>query len=212
MAIHTKVDLNPGDTLIIASHNAGKVREIASLLEPLKLNILSAGELGIEEPEETGTTFVENSQLKARAIAHASGKLALADDSGMYVDALNGEPGIYAGRWAEITPGGPRDFKFAFKRIFDALVEVKAEAPYRAKMVCVLSLADPQGNVQSYEGIIEGELSLPPRGDHGFGYDPIFTPDGHAQTFAQMGPILKHQISHRKRAFDLFLKNFKEVL
>lgn len=203
----TQLSIPQDKMLVIASHNAGKVKEIQVLLASLNLNILSAGELGIPEPVETGSTFIENSQLKAIAIARTSGKLALADDSGLCVDALDGAPGIYSGRWAEKTPGGHRDFNYAFEKLFKALSNKQALAPYRAKMICVLSLADPQGNTQSYEGIVEGTLSLPPRGENGFGYDPIFTPDGYNDTFAQ-DPTLKARISHRQRAFEIFVKSF----
>lgn len=204
----TQPPLSLNQSLVIASHNAGKVKEIRGLLAPLNLSIISAGELGLPEPEETGSTFLENSQLKALAIAQASGKMALSDDSGLCVKALDGAPGIYSGRWAQRTPDGSRDFKYAFEKIFEALHDKGAHPPYRAQMVCVLSLADPTGSVRSFEGIVKGTLSLPPRGDKGFGYDPIFTPDGYDQTFAQ-DPDLKTKLSHRQRAFDLFLKDFR---
>lgn len=196
-------------SLVIASHNAGKINEIRSLLAPLGLTILSAGELGLPEPEETGNTFQENSQLKALAIAQASGKMALSDDSGLCVDALDGAPGVYSGRWAQQTPDGPRDFNYAFEKLFEALNNKEVLPPYRAKMVCVLSLAEPTGSVRSFEGVVEGTLSLPARGNKGFGYDPIFTPQGYDQTFAQ-APDLKASLSHRQRAFDLFLQDFHE--
>ena len=180
--------------LLIASHNAGKVREIGELLAPWGVEVVSAGSLGLPEPEETGTTFVANAELKARAAADASGLPALADDSGLAVDALGGDPGIYSARWA----GPSKDFSAAM-----ALVNEKmgATANRRGRFVCALALAWPGGEVRTFEGTVEGEIVWPPRGLAGFGYDPIFQPLGHAVTFGEMDPDAKHAISHRAEAF-----------
>lgn len=184
-----------GETLVVASHNPGKVREIADLLAPCGLSrVVSAGDLDLPEPEETGTTFVANAELKARAAARASGHPALADDSGLEVRALDGAPGIYSARWS----GPERDFDFAMARVNQ---ELGAAADRRANFTCALSLAWPDGHVETFEGKVFGDLVWPPRGDKGFGYDPIFRPDGHAITFAEMEPADKHAMSHRADAF-----------
>jgi XTP/dITP diphosphohydrolase len=182
-----------GDTLVIASHNRGKVGEIADLLRTHVPNFRSAAELGLAEPEETGASFAANAELKARAAA-AGGIIALADDSGLSVSALGGRPGIHSARW-----GGPgRDFLVAMTRVNEAL----GTAPDRsAAFVCALSLAWPDGHCETVEGRITGTLVWPPRGDHGFGYDPIFVPDGHHLTFGELPPATKHAISHRADAF-----------
>ena len=191
-----------GQKLVIATHNPGKVVEIAELLKPLDLQIISVGDLGFPEPEETGATFTDNAVLKARAAAQASGLPALADDSGLSVSALNGAPGIYSARWA----GPSKDFNLAMRRVHDEL----GNSPDRsAAFVCVLALAMPQGGVQSFEGRIEGNLVWPARGDKGFGYDPIFVPNGHDITFAEMNPAQKHSMSHRARAFEKLLLAFE---
>ncbi|MGE0045050.1 MAG: RdgB/HAM1 family non-canonical purine NTP pyrophosphatase [Hyphomonadaceae bacterium] len=179
--------------LVVASHNAGKVREIHDLLGPLGLEPVSAGDLGLPEPEETEPTFAGNAILKACAAAEASGLPALADDSGLSVEALGGAPGIYSARWA----GEPRDFNAAMARVWRELAGAENR---RAKFVCVLALAR-DGSVETFEGEIEGTLTWPPRGNKGFGYDPMFAPDGHAQTFGEMDPAQKHAMSHRARAF-----------
>lgn len=194
--------LKQGDTLVIASHNRGKVKEFGRLLMPFGFKLLSAEELGILEPEETGTTFVENSVLKSLEVMKACDLPCLADDSGLCVDVLGGQPGVYSARWAE-QADGTRDFSHAFKRIFEQL---DVGQSYAAQMVCVLTLAFPEGGVHSFEGSVPGEISLPARGEHGFGYDPIFTPDSHSQTFAEMDVNFKTSISHRQRAFEKLVR------
>ena len=190
--------LEPGK-LVIASHNEGKVREIRALLAPHGLEPVSAASLGIPEPEETGTSFVANAELKARFSADLSGLVALADDSGLCVDALNGDPGVYTADWAE-TPTG-RDWNLAMRKVEDALQAKGPEAGRDAHFVCVLSLAWPDGHVESFEGRVDGTLAWPPRGTIGFGYDPMFVPLGDTRTFAELAPEEKHAISHRADAF-----------
>lgn len=188
--------LSPG-RLVIASHNAGKVREIAELLGPYGVEPVSAGALGLPEPEETGTTFIANAELKALASATASGMPSLADDSGLCVAALGGDPGIYSARWA----GEGKDFSLAMSKVNEALDAQGPDAPRDAHFVCALSLAWPDGHVESFEGRVDGTIVWPPRGDKGFGYDPIFVPTGHAISFAEMDPAAKHAMSHRADAF-----------
>ena len=183
-----------GDQLVIASHNVGKVREIGDLVRPFKVTVRSAAELGLPEPEETGKTFRENAELKAKAAAGATGLPALADDSGLSVDALGGEPGIYSARWA----GPERDFGIAMETVERNL---EGQRDRRAHFVCVLSLAWPDGHCESFEGRVAGTLVWPPRGTRGFGYDPMFTPEGYEITFGEMDPEHKHAISHRADAF-----------
>ncbi len=183
-----------GGRLVIASHNAGKVREIAFLLKPYDAQIVSAAELGLAEPEETGTTFIANAELKALAAARAAGFPALADDSGLAVKALDGQPGIHSARWA----GPERDFAAAMGRIEHAL---GPDADRRARFVSALTLAWPDGHRETREGRVTGTLVWPPRGDNGFGYDPMFQPDGLEITFGEMSPDDKHAISHRANAF-----------
>ncbi|SDE21673.1 RdgB/HAM1 family non-canonical purine NTP pyrophosphatase [Rhodospira trueperi] len=184
-----------GETLVVASHNPGKVREIADLLRPFGLSrVLAAGDLGLPEPEETGRTFTANAVLKARAAAEAGGHPALADDSGLEVAALEGAPGILSARWA----GPDKDFARAMERIAQ---ELGAGRDRRANFTCALALAWPDGHVECFEGRVFGDIVWPPRGEKGFGYDPIFQPDGHAITFAEMDPEAKHAISHRAEAF-----------
>jgi XTP/dITP diphosphohydrolase len=188
--------LAPGK-LVIASHNEGKVREIGELLAPYGIETVSAKALGLPEPEETGTTFVANAELKARAAADLSGLPALADDSGLCVDALKGEPGIFSARWA----GEPRDFNEAMRRV-EAAIAASGPHPSRdAHFVCALALAWPDGHVEWFEGRVDGTLVWPPRGDKGFGYDAMFLPDGCDQTFGEIEPDAKHAISHRADAF-----------
>ena len=184
--------------LVIASHNAGKVREIADLLDGRAISVVSAADLALPEPDETGETFTDNAKLKAQAAAEASGLPALADDSGLCVVALDGAPGIYSARWA----GPNRDFGHAMERIKVALDDNPDREAY---FVCVLALAWPDGHCETFEGRVYGALTFPPRGDKGFGYDPIFEPVGEARTFAEMDPVEKHQMSHRAQAFDLLL-------
>ncbi len=188
--------LAPGTQLVIASHNKGKVREIGELLRRFDVSCISAEELNLPEPEETGVTFEENATLKAHASAQGAGLPALADDSGLCVIGLGGDPGVYSARWA----GPDRDFGLAMEKV-NALLEEKGEPDRSAYFVCVLSLAWPDGSVQSFEGRIDGHLTWPPRGDLGFGYDPVFIPDGYSQTFGEMDHVEKHRISHRARAF-----------
>lgn len=184
--------------LVIASHNAGKVREIGELLAPYGVEVVSAGTLGLAEPEETGNTFVANAELKARAAASASGYPALADDSGLAVDALGGAPGIYSARWA----GPDKDFSMAMEKIHVRM----GDNPNRdARFVCALTLAWPDGHCETFEGKVEGTLVWPPRGGNGFGYDPVFLPRGGTQTFGEMEAAAKHAISHRANAFHLLV-------
>ncbi len=183
-----------GGRLVIASHNAGKVREIGELLGPFGADAVAAGELGLPEPEETGITFRENAEIKARAAADGARLPALADDSGLVVPALGGAPGIASARW-----GGPeRDFALAMRLVEDALA---GGDDRRAYFACALTLAWPDGGCETFEGTVHGRLVWPPRGDRGFGYDPMFVPDGHAITFGEMDPAAKHAMSHRARAF-----------
>ena len=188
--------LAPG-RLVIASHNAGKVREIRDLLGPFGIEPVSAAELDLPEPEETGTTFVANAELKALQAADLSGLPALADDSGLCVEALGGEPGIFSARWA----GEPRDFGEAMRRVEARLAELPPETGRDAHFVCALALAWPDGHVEWFEGRVDGTLVWPPRGERGFGYDPMFVPNGHDQSFGEMDPDAKHAISHRADAF-----------
>lgn len=188
--------LAPGK-LVIASHNEGKVREIGELLAHYGIETVSAKTLGLPEPEETGTTFVANAELKARAAADLSGLPALADDSGLCVEALDGEPGIFSARWA----GEPRDFNEAMRRVEAALAASGPDPSRDAHFVCALALAWPDGHVEWFEGRVDGTLVWPPRGDKGFGYDAMFLPDGGEQTFGEIDPAAKHAISHRADAF-----------
>ncbi len=188
--------LEPGK-LVIASHNAGKVREIAALLLPHGMDVVSAGELGLDEPEETEDSFIGNAELKARAAAMAANLPALADDSGLVVDALGGAPGIYSARWA----GSDKDFALAMRRVEDAIVDQGTDTPRSAHFVCALSLAWPDGRIESFEGRVNGVLVWPPRGGKGFGYDPVFQPNGYDITFGEMEPERKHAMSHRAHAF-----------
>lgn len=187
-------------SLVIASHNAGKVSEIADLVRPLGIDVVGAAELGLPEPVEDGATFAENAILKARAAADATDRPALADDSGLAVHALDGAPGIYSARWAE-TPRG-RDFATAMARVNDAL----GDDPDRsAQFVCVLALAWPDGHIETFEGRVDGDIVWPPRGTSGFGYDPIFQPRGDHRTFGEFDPAEKHAVSHRAAAFRQML-------
>lgn len=180
--------------LVIASHNAGKVREIGELLAPFGVEVVSAGALGLAEPEETGTTFVANAELKAHASAKAANLPALADDSGLAVDGLGGDPGIYSARWA----GPSKDFAAAMALVNDKL---GPNPDRRGRFVCALALAWPDGHCETFEGVVEGDLVWPPRGTAGFGYDPMFQPTGRTVTFGEMEPAAKHEISHRADAF-----------
>jgi XTP/dITP diphosphohydrolase len=192
--------ISRGSILVVASHNPGKVREIGELLSPYGIETKSAGALKLAEPEETGATFAENALLKARAAATATGLLSLADDSGLAVTALNGAPGIHSARWA----GGEKDFSRAIARVRLEL-ESQNEEDRSAKFVCALALASPSGETELFKAEVYGHLEFPPRGDKGFGYDPIFVADGMTQTFGEIEPAQKHAISHRARAFEKFL-------
>jgi XTP/dITP diphosphohydrolase len=193
-----------GDTLLVATHNAGKLGEIADLLRPFAVNVLSAAELGLPEPEETETTFVGNARIKAHAAAKASGLPALADDSGMTVDALGGAPGVYTANWAE-TPNG-RDFDMAMARVWAELETVSCAPPHKAQFRCTLVLAWPDGHDVVCEGVMPGQIVWPKRGAQGHGFDPIFQPDGYVQTFGEMDRWEKNRISHRGRAFDALIQ------
>lgn len=186
--------------LVLASHNKGKLLEIAALVEPLGYKVISAGDLGLPEPEETGSTYRENAELKAKAAALASGKPALSDDSGLSVSALGGAPGIYSARWA----GPNKDFDAAMRRVADALL-MTGQYDRDAKFICALSLCWPDGHIETFEGQVSGTICWPARGDRGFGYDPIFIPAGHDITFGEMDPDAKHAMSHRADAFRQLL-------
>jgi len=189
---------------VVASHNPGKVREIADLVEPYGLSVVSAAELDLPEPEETGATFEENARLKALAAAKAAGLPALSDDSGLEVEVLGGAPGIYSARWA----GPAKDFRLAMQRVADEVRERGGWKPPpgpRANFTAVLCLAWPDGASQAFAGKVDGHLVWPPRGTRGFGYDPMFVADGETLTFGEMEPAAKHAISHRARAFAKFV-------
>jgi XTP/dITP diphosphohydrolase len=189
-----------GPRLVIATHNGGKLREIRDLLAPFGIECVGAAELDLPEPEEIGNTFIDNAELKAREAADLSGLPALADDSGLSVDALHGMPGIFSARWAE-DEAGNRDFGRAMERVWREVDAAGPEAGHDAHFTCVLSLAWPDGQVVSFEGKVHGTLVWPPRGDRGFGYDPMFVPTGYDRTFGEMEPEQKHAISHRAEAF-----------
>ncbi len=192
--------LAAGATLVIATHNPGKLREIEELVAPFGIDVVSAAALGLPEPEETGKTFAENAAIKARAAVQGAGLAALADDSGLAIEALGGAPGIYSARWA----GPEKDFAAAMAQAERELGEASRKTGVdnrRAAFVCALCLAWPDGAQGTFEGRIEGQLVWPPRGRRGFGYDPIFVPEGYELTFGEMVPAEKHEISHRARAF-----------
>jgi XTP/dITP diphosphohydrolase len=203
--------IEPG-RLVIASHNPGKVREIAELLGPHGIEPVSAAELDLPEPDEIGATFIDNADLKARAAADLSGLPALADDSGLCVEALGDRPGIFSARWAladprvpaEAGPGevtGERDFGRAMRRVQNELEALGPDASRNAHFICALAVCWPDGHSEWFEGRVDGVLAWPPRGDRGFGYDPIFVPAGRDETFGEMDPSEKHAISHRADAF-----------
>lgn len=192
------------ETLVIATHNAGKLKEISALLAPYGLNCISAGSLGLPEPAETGRTFIENALIKARSAAQSSGLPALADDSGLCVDALDGRPGVYTADWAERQwfEGKPgRDWYMAMGKVEGLLCELGADTDRSGHFACVLAIAWPDGDSAIYEGKVPGTLTWPPRGALGFGYDPVFVPQGHDLTFAEINPAEKHRVSHRADAF-----------
>lgn len=203
--------LRDGDRLVLATHNKGKLKEFQELFEPFGLELISAGDLGLPEPEETGTTFAENARLKAHASAQGSGMIALSDDSGLCVDALGGDPGVYTADWA----GVPRNFDHAMKRVEDALQAADATSPSQRKahFMATLCLAHPDGRDWLFEGQCNGTMVWPPRGERGHGYDPAFMPDGYDITFGQMPAEMKHSwtpgetgLSHRARAFAKFVE------
>jgi len=189
-----------GAKLVVASHNRGKLKEIAELLSPYGVDTVMASDLGLPEPEETETTFEGNARLKAEHAAKASGLVAISDDSGLCVDSLHGDPGIYSARWA----GPSKDFGLAMRNIEEKLQALGATAPERRKahFISALSVAWPDGETRCYEGRVDGTLVWPPRGKNGFGYDPMFLPEDRALTFGEMEPEAKHAISHRARAFE----------
>lgn len=190
------LSLEPGTKIVVATHNPGKVRELGLLLEG-RFNLVSAGELNLPEPEETEVSFVGNALLKARLAADASGLIALSDDSGLSVTALGGEPGIYSARWA----GPDKDFYEAMAKVERRMQESEDKSTH-AWFTCALAVAWPHGPAFVVEGRLDGNLTFPPRGLHGFGYDPIFVPEGHQMTFGEMDPKAKDDMSHRMRAFD----------
>lgn len=196
-----RLALRRGATLVAASHNEGKVRELGELFQPYGIGIVSAGSLGLPEPEETGATFIENAKLKAVTAARGAGMLAIADDSGLEVAGLAGEPGIYSARW-----GGPeKDFGLAMRRVHEALA-ARGATDRTANFTCALALAGASGDAAVYEGKVYGTITWPPRGTRGFGYDPIFVPAGYNETFGEMDPELKNRLSHRMRAFEQLMQ------
>ncbi len=198
------MNLRSGERLLFATHNRGKAEEVAQLLAPFRVPVVSAADLGLPEPEETESTFVGNARIKARAAAGASGLPALADDSGIEVAALDGAPGVFTADWAA-RPDGGRDFLMAMTRTRTELLSIGALEPWRAAFRCTLVLAWPSGDEQIFEGSVEGRLVWPLRGGLGHGYDPMFQPDGQDRTFAEMTAEEKNRISHRARALEKFL-------
>ena len=194
------IRLAAGDRLVVASHNPGKVREIMELIAPFGIAALGAAELGLPEPEETGSSFAANAALKAEAAMKDCGLPALSDDSGLCVAALDNAPGIYSARWA----GPTKDFRLAMRRVEEELQDSESHDA-RAFFVCALALAAPRAATQIFEGRVYGSLTFPPRGHLGFGYDPIFVPEGYRMTFGEMPPAEKHAMSHRARAFAKFV-------
>lgn len=187
------------DKLVLASHNKGKLVEIAALLKPFDKSVISAGALGFAEPDETENSFEGNARIKAHFAAQASGLPALSDDSGLEVQALGGAPGVYSADWAETDNG--RDFNMAMGKVWHGLEKSQTKAPFKARFICVLCLAWPDGHDEIFRGIVTGSIVWPMRGEHGFGYDPIFQPTGFTQTFGEIAPREKHQMSHRADAF-----------
>lgn len=187
-----------GDTLLVATHNAGKLEEIAALLQPFGVKVVGAAEMDLPEPAETETSFVGNARIKAHAAAQATGLPALSDDSGLEIVGLGNAPGVYTADWAETETG--RDFVMAMTRAHDELVKSGAAKPWRARFCCTLVLAWPDGHDEVFPGTVDGEITWPMRGEEGHGYDPIFVPDGHSQTFGEMDRWEKNRISHRADA------------
>ena len=192
--------------IVLASHNKGKLKEIGHLLKPFGISVISASDLGLDEPEETENTYAGNARIKAHFAAKASGKPALSDDSGFSVEILDGAPGVYSADWAETSNG--RNFSMAMSKIWDKIQH--AEKPCKAKFCCTLCLAWPDGHDELIEGSINGEIAWPPRGNNGFGYDPMFIAEGMHQTFGEMLPTDKHLISHRADAFKKLIKTFEK--
>jgi XTP/dITP diphosphohydrolase len=195
--------------VIVASHNSGKVREIKSLLKPYSFSIQSASDLKIKEPKETGKNFIENAILKAKFVSKKSGCIALADDSGLCINLLNGEPGIYSARWA----GKDKDFKLAIKKIEKKLIKIDPHSniKYRSHFCCALALSFPNGRTISFQGKVYGQLQFPAKGLNGFGYDPIFVPNGYKKTFGEMNYSYKERISHRQKAFKKLKKYLLKI-
>lgn len=193
-----------GDRLLVATHNRGKLEEIADLLLPYGVSVVGAAEMNLPEPEETGTRFVENARIKAHAAARATGMPALSDDSGIEIDALGGAPGVYTADWAETGSG--RDFVMAMTRAHDALLECGTPEPWTARFCCTLVLAWPDGHDEVFPGTMEGRVVWPMRGGQGHGYDPIFQPTGYSVTFGEMDRWEKNRISHRADAFRKLVK------
>ncbi|WP_170564053.1 RdgB/HAM1 family non-canonical purine NTP pyrophosphatase [Ruegeria atlantica] len=193
-----------GDRLLVATHNTGKLDEMKHLLEAFGVRVVGAAEMNLPEPEETEDTFVGNARIKAHAAAKATGLPALSDDSGITIDALDGAPGVYTADWAET--GNGRDFLMAMTRAHDELEAAQAPHPRTAQFRCTLVLAWPDGHDEVFEGVMPGQLVWPIRGENGFGYDPMFQPDGHELTCAEMVPAEKHKISHRGRAVTAFVQ------
>lgn len=188
-----------GDRLLVATHNQGKLEEIAHLLQPYRVSVIGAAQMDLAEPEETENSFVENARIKAHAAARATGLPALSDDSGLEIDALDGAPGVYAADWAE-TPQG-RDFVMAMTRVHSEILATQASPPWTARFCCTFVLAWPDGHDEVFTGTINGQITWPMRGDQGHGYDPIFIPDGYAMTFAEIDRWEKNKMSHRADAF-----------
>lgn len=199
-----------GESLVIATHNSGKLREISALIEPLGIACVSARDLDLPEPEEIGNSFADNADLKAREAADLSGLPALADDSGLCVDALLGRPGIFSARWAE-DEAGNRDWMRAMEKVWREVGATDPDAAPAAHFACSLAIAWPNdGQTQTFDGRVNGTLVWPPRGNRGFGYDPMFVPIGYEQTFGELDPQLKHSISHRADAFRKFVMELRD--
>ena len=193
-----------GDQLLVATHNKGKLEEVTHLLQPFGVSVVGAGDMNLPEPEETEDTFVGNARIKAHAAAKATGLPALSDDSGITIDGLDGAPGVYTADWAET--GNGRDFMMAMTCAHDELVARGVAQPWLAQFRCTLVLAWPDGHDEVFEGVAPGHLVWPIRGKDGFGYDPMFVPEGHDVTYAEMDRWEKNKISHRGRAVEMFVK------
>jgi len=199
MLLETTMRRIKENRIVLASHNKGKLKEIYELFDPFKIQTLPISHFSDNEPKETEDTFIGNARIKAHYAAQHSNLLSLSDDSGIMIDALNGAPGVYTADWAETESG--RDFNRAMTKVWKLLDSIKAPKPIKAKFICVLCLAWPDGHDETFEGTISGQISWPMRGKNGFGFDPIFIPDGYEITFAEMEPEKKHKINHRHNAF-----------